>query len=415
MKILHTADWHLGSSLGQRKRYEESGKALDFLLKIIRERSVGCTIIAGDVFDSPVPPNRAVEQYYNFLVDAAAAGLRDIVVIAGNHDSPGFLEAPGELLKRLRIHVYGYVREDLGYHLVPLPDDKGKISAVVAALPFLHDRDVREFKPGESFDEHLDGFRAGVLARYRELCALALQRYPGVPLIASGHFFATGRMDPYPGESAQVGMLSDIPVGGFPEEIDYLAMGHLHGHQKIGTRNHFRYSGSLYPVAFHESNSERGAVLIDTDSPRTPEFIPFPVFQELATLSGTMEEIHASLERLRASGKSVWLRVENTGPFQDRLRDELAEICEGSALTLISCRNREPNPAVLRRVSQEERLSDLNPEEVFRRFLAAREIEGDEKRELLDIFRKTISEMEHTGRTRKDADGAAEKTAGDAL
>lgn len=413
MKILHTADWHLGASLGQGKRYEESEKALDFLLKIVRDHSVRCMIIAGDVFDSPVPPNRAVEQYYHFLVDGAAAGLRDIIVIAGNHDSPGFLEAPGELLKRLRVHVYGYVRADLGYHLVPLTDGKGKISAVVAALPFLHDRDVREFKSGESFDEHLDAFRAGVLARYREICALAVQRYPGVPLIATGHFFATGRKDPEPGASALVGMISDIPTGAFPKEIDYMAMGHLHAHQKIGGRENFRYCGSLYPVAFHEAGTERGAVLIDTDSPRTPEFIPLPVFQELATVCGTMEEIHAALNAFRASGKSVWLRIENTGPFQPRLREDLAAVCAGAPLTLISCRNREPNPAVLRRAAREERLNELNPEEVFLRFLAAREIEGDEKRELLDAFRNTVSEMEQSERAGKDA-APAEKTEEDA-
>ena len=87
MKILHTSDWHLGAVFDSRKRYDEFDKVLEFILKVIREEHIEAVIIAGDVFDSNLPSNRATEQYYNFLVSARDAGVKNLIVTAGNHDS----------------------------------------------------------------------------------------------------------------------------------------------------------------------------------------------------------------------------------------------------------------------------------------------------------------------------------------
>ena len=94
MKILHTSDWHLGRTLYGRKRYEEFEAFLAWLTETIREREIDALLVAGDVFDTSTPSNRAQELYYRFLCRVVASHCRHVVVIAGNHDSPSFLNAP---------------------------------------------------------------------------------------------------------------------------------------------------------------------------------------------------------------------------------------------------------------------------------------------------------------------------------
>jgi exonuclease SbcD len=110
MKILHTSDWHIGRTLYGRKRYEEFEAFLTWLAETIQQNEIYALLVAGDVFDTSAPSNRAQELYYRFLCRVAASSCRHIVVVAGNHDSPSFLNAPNELLKALDVHVVGSSR-----------------------------------------------------------------------------------------------------------------------------------------------------------------------------------------------------------------------------------------------------------------------------------------------------------------
>ncbi|MDZ4164200.1 MAG: exonuclease subunit SbcD [Smithellaceae bacterium] len=111
MKILHTSDWHLGRALYGRKRYEEFETFLNWLVALIETENIDVLLVAGDVFDNSTPSNRAQELYYRFLCRVAAAPHRHVVITAGNHDSPSFLNAPRELLKFLNIHVVGFASD----------------------------------------------------------------------------------------------------------------------------------------------------------------------------------------------------------------------------------------------------------------------------------------------------------------
>ncbi|MCR5220085.1 MAG: exonuclease subunit SbcD, partial [bacterium] len=110
MRILHTSDWHIGRTLYGNKRYEEFAVFFDWLAKTIDERGIEALLVAGDIFDTGTPSNRAQELYYRFLMQVAASRCRHIVLVAGNHDSPSFLDAPQALLKAIRIHVVGSMR-----------------------------------------------------------------------------------------------------------------------------------------------------------------------------------------------------------------------------------------------------------------------------------------------------------------
>lgn len=107
MKLLHTSDWHLGRTLYGRKRYAEFEAFLAWLLVTIEQEQVEVLLIAGDLFDTTTPSNRAQELYYNFLCSVAASSCRHVVIIGGNHDSPSFLAVPAQLLRLPRALTTG--------------------------------------------------------------------------------------------------------------------------------------------------------------------------------------------------------------------------------------------------------------------------------------------------------------------
>ena len=120
MKVLHTSDWHLGRSLYGRKRYEEFSTFLDWLAQTIEKEKVDALLVAGDVFDTSTPSNRAQELYYRFLSRVSTSCCRHVVVIAGNHDSPTFLNAPKELLRALNVYVVGSMTDTLEDEVIVL-------------------------------------------------------------------------------------------------------------------------------------------------------------------------------------------------------------------------------------------------------------------------------------------------------
>ena len=188
------------------------------------------------------------------------------------------------------------------------------------------------------------------------------------------------------GEAEPVGNTHPIPLCDFPPEIGYLALGHIHGGYPVIPTCY--YSGSPLPMKFDEAEKEKCVLIVETkDLSAPPQIITLPVFQPMKTLCGNMEEIAAQIAELAKNDTGIWLRVENTGAFQPNLRTDLLDLIKGTKLELISCGNREPNPAILRRTVATEKLSELTPETVFQRLLAQQEIPEEEQDDLLNAFR----------------------------
>ena len=154
MRILHTSDLHIGRVLYGRKRYDEHEKFLDWLADVVVDRAAEALLIAGDVFDTATPSNRAHELYFRFLGRVAKSPCRHVVVIAGNHDSPSFLRAPSTLLAALDVHVITEPQpEHPAAEVLTLRDGAGQAELVVCAVPYLRDRDVRTVEVGESVED----------------------------------------------------------------------------------------------------------------------------------------------------------------------------------------------------------------------------------------------------------------------
>ncbi|HMM60433.1 MAG TPA: exonuclease subunit SbcD, partial [Candidatus Rifleibacterium sp.] len=154
MRVLHTSDWHLGRSLETFKRYEEFESFLGWLTQTIIDRQVDALVVAGDVFDNTAPPNRAQELYYRFLAGLAGSCCHHVIIVAGNHDSPSFLDAPREILRAISVHVIGAAGENPEDEVITLKNRlTGEPLAVVCAVPYLRDRDIRSVEAGETIEE----------------------------------------------------------------------------------------------------------------------------------------------------------------------------------------------------------------------------------------------------------------------
>ena len=399
MKILHTADWHLGAQFGQEKRLEEFGKTLDWLAKTLEAEKIEAMLIAGDIFDTGIPPNSAVEQYYNFLLKARDAGVRQIIVIAGNHDSASFLDAPKALLKQLNIYVAGKADPEFDSLIIPLKEADGKVAAAVCAVPYLRDRDIRQAVAGEAVDQQLSRRTQAVIEYYRNITKRARELYPGLPVIATGHFYATGgRITP----DAVVGSLSEVPVNQLADGIDYLALGHLHLPQTVAQRENCRYSGSLLRMSFAEIKTDPGdddrktLLVVDTAHPSAPpKEIRIPQFQRIEVISGTIEELEKAIMKYKAENASVWLHAINTGEFLSVLDPRLRSLCDNSQVRIVKTTNKEENPAVqVRRQSNAQPLSELDPEQVFMDLIAKQDLTDEKRAAWLEAFREAVREVE---------------------
>ncbi len=249
MKLLHTSDWHLGQSLHGHGREAEHRAFLDWLLEQLQQRQPDALLIAGDIFDQANPGADALRLYYGFLGQALKRCQRlSIVVIAGNHDSPGRIEAPHPLLQGLGVHVIGHVRGEPGQTprwCIPIAGSDGEIGAWVLALPFL--------RPSDLPQREAPAYLEGVAEVYREAVDTALSlRLPGQALIAMGHLHVRGgQLSELSERKLVIGGQEALEASIFPAELDYVALGHLHLAQSFdGGR--IRYSGSPLPLSFNE-------------------------------------------------------------------------------------------------------------------------------------------------------------------
>ncbi len=334
MRILHTADWHLGKKLDQNDRSQEHQMFLDWLLDTIQALQIEALLIAGDVFDSGSPANETLRMYYNFLVRLRQTCCRHAVIIGGNHDSISTLNAPKELLRALQVHVVGGVPDQPAEQIIPLTNAAGETEAIVVAVPFLRDRDVRLSIPGESALEREQRIREGIAAHYHKLLPLVADYLnQNIPVIATGHLFAQGAAPSDSEKEIHVGSLGQVPASAFPNEFAYIALGHLHRPQSVGGIPQIRYSGSPIPLSFSEAQDEKQVVILHALPQQGLNFetITVPVFRKLLRLAGNPEKVKQlalPLQILPTAGElPAWIEVQvHTQNLLTRLQDELQEI-----------------------------------------------------------------------------------------
>jgi DNA repair protein SbcD/Mre11 len=398
MKILHTSDWHLGRALYGRKRYDEYEAFLNWLAALIESEDIDVLLVAGDVFDNSTPSNYAQELYYRFLCRVAASPQRHVVVTAGNHDSPSFLNAPRELLKFLNIYVVGYASASPEDEVIVIDGPDREPQLIVCAIPYLRDRDIRTAEAGESLEDKERKIIDGIKAHYRRVYETAEERRSAlkktVPIVAMGHLYTAGgqTVDGDGVRELYIGSLLKVGTDVFPESIDYLALGHLHIPQMVGGSDFIRYSGSPLPIGFGEAGQEKSVVLAEfSDKEPKVAKIPVPRFQELKTLRGDWETLAQGLDDLKYGGNNAWLEIIYEGDeIAGDLRTRLDEAVEGSGLEILRVKNNRVLERAMSNIGADETLDDLDVTDVFHRCLESHEIPEDQRPDLLASYHEIM-------------------------
>ena len=371
MRLLHTADWHLGQTLHGVSREFEHVRFLDWLEEELAARAVDVLVVAGDVFDGQNPPVSAQRLLFGFLARARRRRPELMVVmVAGNHDSGGRLEAPSPLLEELGVRVVGALPRrddgslDIERLLLPLPG-----GGWCVAVPYLRPSDL----PAREGDEPEI---AGVRAVYDELfAAMRARRRPDEPVIALGHcYMAGGALSEFSERKILCGNLHALPVELFPADIDYVALGHLHRAQAVGGREAVRYSGSPIPLALDEADYPHQVVVagFHEGGPAALEAVRVPRFVDILRLAApSPEAVPALLAVLPAAAglRETWPLLELTvrlGQPAPGLRAEVEAALAGRAVRLVRLAL-ETTGHGRALAGEAVPLSALAPEEVFRR------------------------------------------------
>jgi len=408
IRILHTGDWHVGQTLRGFPRDYEHRKVFERLTAIVTEREIDALIVAGDVFDSQNPSGEAQQLFYDTLVSLSRARPRmTIVIVAGNHDSAGRLEAPRPLLEAFNIHVVGNIRRrdgkiDAARHLVPLYDATGATAAHVLAVSYPTAACLPNLVRLE--DEAGSPVVRAVRALYGELIETLRPRFDGLPLIMTGHLHVAGAIE---SEGAErrilVGGQHAVPPDVFPAEASYVALGHLHRAQAVG-RETIRYSGSLIPLSATEQPYAHGVTLVSFDgahvaSEHIPIARPVPFLRLPDASDMRLSELG---DRLAALQLPVNLPVFERPFVQVRLareglmpgfREEVDRIAESFPIRIVDVRVTSLISTTVEVATAAAliRLAERDPEDLFK-LAFEREFGAAPDAAHLDVFHRARAE-----------------------
>lgn len=404
MKVLHTSDWHIGSTLYGRKRYDESEQFLHWLVETIKSHSIETLLVAGDIFDTSTPSNTAQELYYRFLNEVSKTTCRHVIVTGGNHDSPSFLDAPKALLKAFNVYVVGSAAEREGDEVLVLKDAHNNPEVIVCAVPFLRDRDMRQSSEGESYRDKENRLVVGIILHYQkvyeEACKERNELGKSLPIIGMGHLFIAGssiykRSGEASGErDLYVGNLGQVPADRLPP-FDYFALGHLHIPQKVAGSETIRYSGSPMAMNFDEIHQQKSVVIVDIHDQNVDiQTVPVPAFRHFEQIKGDWDSIEENLKRLKDESFAGWVEVIYEGKEAiGNLRERVYKLVENTSIEVLKIQNAMLFNAVMKQYEKEVELQDLNPADVFDQCLTDHGIPDDQKVVLKGLFSEVCRQI----------------------
>ena len=401
MKVLHTSDWHIGRELYGRNRYDEVAAFLNWLIKTIEQNKINTLLIAGDIFDSTTPSNRSQELYYRFLCNVVSTSCHNVIITAGNHDSPSFINAPRDLLKYLNIHVIGNKCEKLEDEVIVLNNKDGIPELIVCAVPYLRDRDIRLVEEGESTIDKERKLITGIRNHYSEVIKLAHQIRQKIkieiPIIAMGHLFIAGGqvIDGDGVRELYLNAHAHISPELLPKNVDYFALGHLHTPQKVDDLDIVRYSGSPLPIGFGEAYQKKSLTTVEFNSFKpNVQLIETPVFQKLECINGDWGKILTKIHELTHIDSNAWLEIIHEGnEIIDNIRERLNEAVSNTKLEILCVKNNRNIDTVLNQIDDNETLNNMESEEVFRECLLCNNIPENQWDDMINAYKEIISTL----------------------
>ena len=383
LTILHTADWHLGHQLHGVSRSIEHQAFLDWLITTVENEHADVLIVAGDIFDTANPSALAVQQLNSFIVQLnKRCPNAACILIAGNHDSAARLESLSPLWQSHNTWLTGRVLDESGEFdpqklLIPIKDKLGEIRAWCAAMPFLRPSDLPVIsQDNEATDTLVDG----VAARYQQILETAQSvQNEGQFLIATGHcYMVNSQLSELSERRVLGGNQHALPATVFSDNWDYVALGHLHLAQKVGSET-VRYSGSPIPLSLGEQHYPHQLLKVTLGQgdpakiepvkiPRTIEMMRVP-----ARSTAVLDDVLAQLEDIsfdHSLDAEHWPFLEVhvlLDKPQSGLRQRIEQVIEEQPVRLLKISSHYQNLAgrELTGDKPQQELQDLKPDDVF--------------------------------------------------
>lgn len=391
MRIIHTADWHLGQTFYGFERATEHRTFLSWLRGLIKERKTNLLLIAGDVFDNPNPSAEAQRMLYDFLTSIVKENpTLQVVITAGNHDSAARLEAPNPLFKSFNIHVSGvvhYINGAIDYErmIIPITDD-----VCCLAVPYLRHND----------HPAADSYSEGVAKMYNELYNRAKEKYSTI--IAMGHLQASGA-EVSVGDSSEhaiIGGMDGIDYAFINDGIAYTALGHLHKAQRVARKENVRYSGAPLPMSFAERKNRQSVTEVVIENGKTTiEKIAFETPVKLLSIPEQPQPIDDVLQLLSTLPQGC---VNCNSPFLEikvlvtaldpTLRTQIEEALKDKAVRLARIEAVSTHQPGEKRVVTYEDFKNISPCELLKDLYKIKSGE-DMPDDFIDLLNDVIEEV----------------------
>lgn len=399
MRILHTADWHLGKNLEGQSRMDEQEQFLNDFVDIVEKNNIDLIIIAGDIYDSSNPPARAEKMFYDTLKKLSRNGERITVVIAGNHDSPERLVAAGPLARDHGIIMVGTPKTivpcgEYGNHKV-LDSGEGYIKieinnekSVILTVPYPSEKRLNEIiydgmddeeEKAKSYSDKIFSLFNSLKKHYEE---------DTINLVVS-HLFAMGSEEGGSERSIQLGGSYIVDGSCFPEEAQYIALGHVHKPQIVpGTNKRARYCGSPIHYNKKEINFEKKCFIIDVKANEecNVEEVNIKVYKAIEVWKCT--SIEDAIDKCKEnSGRSCWVYLEIETDRYIR-EDEIKEMKSHKDDIL------EIMPKIKSNDDEESKIENLSEkpfEDIFKEFYK-KERDVEPQKEVLDLLLSIMNE-----------------------
>ncbi len=397
MKILHTADWHLGHRLHEQPQIKEQELFLDWIENYISTQKIDVLLISGDVFDTGSPSNFSKKMYFDFLVKINQSHCSHVIITGGNHDSPEMLNAPKELLNALSIKVIGKAPINVVDEVFELTVNDESI--IVGAVPYLRDQDIRRAVAGENFDELVNRYKTALINHYQSVAdqCQAINKN-NVPIIAMGHLFATGGKVSDSEQNIYVGNLGHIKADEFPSVFDYIALGHLHRPQIVDKNPKIRYSGSPYILSFSEINYDKKIMVIETNHKKVinVDEVKIPRFREIYQIKGNITDCINQFSDVISNSYNLrpWVEIvldENASVNTDELKQQ-AELYQFEILK-ITLKNDRTIRGIEELLESTKSIKELKPEDVFKLKCQEEGIDLDKQPEIWDAFNEILQKV----------------------
>jgi DNA repair protein SbcD/Mre11 len=309
MRVLHTADWHVGKRLGRIDRTAEYEQALDEVVEIARDQRVDVAIVAGDLLDRAMPPLDSIRLVIDALLRLADAAGR-VVAIPGNHDSAALFALLAPLLAPLGILLAPHIRRPNEGGVAKIPSRDGSEAASVALFPFLHEAQVVDFMQDDA------EWYKGYADRVRGICGRLCAGFdPAGVGILVGHWFVDGAELGGGERTIHVGQHYAATAQAIPPGAHYVALGHIHRPQEVpGAAVPARYSGSLLQLDFSERTHRKEVVVVEASPGRRAKVASMQLRsgRSLVRVEDTLEALKANADTFGDAYLDV--RVQTAGP-----------------------------------------------------------------------------------------------------